>query len=144
MSEHTLKYIVDEKDIDLGCVIVKNRDLVIRIEPETDTIYASIEVVVKDKSVYHIVLHPYMARIFTIKFIFFNNTRTLLINSYQILKDNYTNFKTFEIESFVPIENKKFDIKGWKKEESDYDYVMSLAEKDDSVRNVLSKCGFCL
>lgn len=152
MTEHTLKFIVDEKDTEFGCEIVRNRDLIIRIEPENEDIYSSIEVVVGGElmssrshsdCVYHIVLHPHSPNVFTIKFIYFNNMRTLLINNYQVLQDKYTNFKSSELESMLPIEHKKFDSKSWKKEESDYDYVMSLARDDDNVRSVLSKCGFC-
>lgn len=151
MTEHTIKYVVDEKDLDLGFNVVRNRDLLIRVVPETDTCFGSMEVVYHSSDqdgdsevIYHIVLNYYSCKIFTFKFIYFNNTRTLLINNYQVLQDKYTNFKTFELETMLPVEHTKFDSKKIKKEESDYEYIMSLAKEDDSVKNVLGKCGFCI
>lgn len=137
MENHII-YEIDEKDLELGFNIVKNRDIDIKIEEQFFRIYK------QEQLIYRLPINDFTPKKYTITFIFFNNTRILLVNNYQVLQDNYVHFKTNDLETTLEINSFKFNHKEWKKQESDYEYVMLLAEEDDNVKNTLSLCGICL
>lgn len=143
--EHHIIYDRDEKDQKLGLTILTHQNLKIFITAETDKNESLFNITLNDKLIYSIVanvINKYMICLILEK----NGRRILLLNGYQVLTDKYKVNTKIDIivPEFLKIHKQSFNSKEWKKQESDYEYVMAIAKKDDMIKNTLQKCGLIL
>ena len=160
--EYKLHYVLDEKDEELGFDFFTHKshtdEIKLFLKPKEEETTAFIQIVAKSTNSQRVDLlyslpvsstNSGSRRIFNISLILQPDIRYILINGYKVNLGRYEYMPRSHSKSGLVIadflaedmKTLKFDKKKWKKEEEEYNYLINISKKDNTIKNVLDKCG---